>query len=349
MKTSLLRILFLATVLLSLLTAPTMAMASTPSLSLTMTPAGPGGATIATVALANVGDIGSFTLTLDLSAGIVLTLPASNWFTRGAYLPSQLFGIVDPKVELNTITESTARTKVFFDGFRPISSARNTAGTVTLQVNPSPMANPLPSRQLITLTGEYLSRSTNKVTAFSSATTTFIVTDTLTQLLTVKLAGSGSGSVNSVPPGIACISGTCSAPFDKDSKPKLVEAAGTDSTFGGWSGGGCSGDAVDCIVSMTADQTVTATFTLAQAVRLLTTIPAYYDFLQAAFSAATSNVTIQGRTTTMTENLTTDKAFTYTFKGGYNSDFSSQTGATTLQGKLTVIKGSLVVDRLIIK
>ena len=106
---------------------------------------------------------------------------------------------------------------------------------------------------------------------------------------------------------------------------------------------------MDCIVTMSTDQTVTASFTLAHAVRLLTTIPAYYDFLQAAFTAATSNVTIQGRTTTMTENLTTDKAITYTFKGGYNSDFTSQTGVTTLQGKLTVGKGSLVVDRLIIK
>jgi phosphate-selective porin len=81
---------------------------------------------------------------------------------------------------------------------------------------------------------------------------------------------------------------------------------------------------------------------MAQAVKLLTTIPAYYDFLQTAFSAATGNVTIHGRTTTLTENLTTDKAYQFILKGGFNADFTSQTGATTLQGKLTIGKGSLV-------
>jgi hypothetical protein len=346
MNTSTLRILFLSTMLTSLFFVATSALAATPNLALSLTPAGPGGTTAATVALSDVADIESFTLTMDFSAGNLLTLPASNWFSRGVYLPSRPFGATPPHVELNSITESTARTRVFFDGFKPYSTAKNAAGTVTIQVNPSTQVG---AQQPITLTGEYLSKSTNKVIGFSSATTTFTVTNVLTQLLTVKLAGSGTGSVNSVPPGIACTSGTCSASFNKDSKPKLLEAAGTESTFGGWSGGGCSGTAVECIVTMATDQTVTASFTLAQAVRLLTTIPAYYDFLQAAFSAATGSVTIQGRTTTMAENLTTDKMITYTFKGGYNSDFTSQTGATILQGKLTVGKGSLVVDRLIIR
>ena len=151
MKTSLLRIPFLATVLLSLLTAPTMVMASTPSLSLTLTPAGPGGTSTGTVALANVGDIESFTLSLDLSAGTLLTLPVSN---RGPYLPSNFFGTALPQVELNTITASTAQTRVFFDGFKPYSTAKNTAGTVTFQVTPSAQIG---AQQPITLTGEYLS------------------------------------------------------------------------------------------------------------------------------------------------------------------------------------------------
>ena len=49
----------------------------------------------------------------------------------------------------------------------------------------------------------------------------------------------------------------------------------------------------DCVIaSLLANTSINVTFTLAQAVRLLTTIPAYYDFLQAAFSAATGNVAV---------------------------------------------------------
>ena len=103
------------------------------------------------------------------------------------------------------------------------------------------------------------------------------------------------------------------------------------------------------IASLLANTSINVIFTLAQAVRLLTTIPAYYDFLQAAFSAATGNVTMQGRNTSLTETLTIDKVYLFILKGGYNADFTSQTGSTTLQGKVTVEKGSLVVDRLIIR
>lgn len=163
------------------------------------------------------------------------------------------------------------------------------------------------------------------------------------------MAGSGSGSVNSTPTGIACTSGTCIKNFDKDSTVKLMEAVGPNSTFGGWTGGGCSGTAVECNVTMATDQTVTATFTMAQAVRLLNTIPAYFDFLQTAFNSATGNVTIQGRATTLAEDLTISKGYIYTFKGGFNSDFSSQTGVTTIQGRVTIGKGGLNVDRLTIK
>jgi len=353
MKTSALRILFLATMLTTLLTAMPTVHAATPSLSLSLTPAGPGSQTTATVALAGVSDIESFTLTLDISDtsdGSILSLV--TYARDTSFLPSHQFGTSDPKLELNTIIASSAGTRVFFDGFKPFSSARNTAGTVTLQVSPSATvadstaACPLKNcRHKIILTGEYLSRSTQNIIAFSPVSMTFSVSDQ--PRLTVKV--DGSGAVNSAPTGIACTSGSCSAPFPKDASIQLMETPAQNATFTSWSGGGCSGADPTCTVTMSADQTVTATFSLAQAVRLLTTIPAYYDFLQAAFGAATGNVTIQGRAMTLTENLTIDKGYSYTFKGGFNGDFTSQTGATTLQGKLTVGTGSLVVERLIVR
>ncbi len=77
--------------------------------------------------------------------------------------------------------------------------------------------------------------------------------------LTVAKAGSGAGTVTSSPAGINCGS-TCSAPF----APVPVTLSATPaagSAFTGWSGGSCSGTG-NCQVQMSADQQVTATFTL---------------------------------------------------------------------------------------
>ena len=86
------------------------------------------------------------------------------------------------------------------------------------------------------------------------------------RLLTVALAGNGTGSIQSIPLGIVCrnIPGTvgsdCTELYDHGTMVRLSMAAlGPQSTFAGWSGGGCSGTA-PCDVSMTQAQTVTATF-----------------------------------------------------------------------------------------
>jgi uncharacterized delta-60 repeat protein len=76
--------------------------------------------------------------------------------------------------------------------------------------------------------------------------------------LTVTRAGTGAGSVQSSPAGIAC-DPTCSGAFDDGTSVTLSATAATGSTFAGWSGAGCSGTGT-CAVTMGADQTVTATF-----------------------------------------------------------------------------------------
>lgn len=77
--------------------------------------------------------------------------------------------------------------------------------------------------------------------------------------LTVTKAGAGIGTVSSSPSGISSCSATCSANFNADTVVILTASAGGGSTFSGWSGGGCSGTGT-CTVTMSAAQSVTATF-----------------------------------------------------------------------------------------
>ncbi len=74
----------------------------------------------------------------------------------------------------------------------------------------------------------------------------------------VAKSGTGSGSVQSSPQGIDC-GASCSGPFDDGSQVVLTGAAAAGSAFAGWSGAGCSGTGT-CTLTMSADQTVTATF-----------------------------------------------------------------------------------------
>jgi hypothetical protein len=74
--------------------------------------------------------------------------------------------------------------------------------------------------------------------------------------LTVSIAGAGSGTVTSVPPGISC-PGACVARFG--GQVTLTAPAAAGSTFAGWSGGACSGTST-CTAAMSSDETVVATF-----------------------------------------------------------------------------------------
>ena len=81
--------------------------------------------------------------------------------------------------------------------------------------------------------------------------------------LSVAKTGNGSGTVTSTPAGIACGT-TCSAAFPAGSSVTLTAAPAAGAAFAGWSGAGCSGTGT-CVVTMSADQSVTATFNLTTA------------------------------------------------------------------------------------
>jgi hypothetical protein len=92
-----------------------------------------------------------------------------------------------------------------------------------------------------------------------------------TYTLTVAKAGTGSGTVTSLPTGINC-GATCSAGYLAPTAVTLTAVPAAGSNFSGWSGA-CSGTAA-CAVSMSAAQSVTATFTLIPVATPLTVVKA---------------------------------------------------------------------------
>jgi len=76
---------------------------------------------------------------------------------------------------------------------------------------------------------------------------------------TLTVAESGPGTVASTPSGIDCGS-DCSEPYASGTVVTLTATPKNGSTFTGWSGGGCSGFARTCVVSMTAATLVSGTF-----------------------------------------------------------------------------------------
>lgn len=183
--------------------------------------------------------------------------------------------------------------------------------------------------------------------------------------LSINHAHTAAGSVNGggsiSGSGISCSSidgggttGTCSGSFSTGSTVTLAAAADANSTFSGWSGGGCSGTG-GCSFSIAADTTVTGTF--AGAYKAKIDGGNGYDTLTLTHSNAGDNAIIRARelhnATTLAvepfvENLTVTKPIT--LKGGYNAAFSSNTGLySTLAGLLTISSGSLTVENLVVK
>jgi subtilisin-like proprotein convertase family protein len=93
--------------------------------------------------------------------------------------------------------------------------------------------------------------------AAKTCTATFTL---ISHTLTVTVRGSASGTVTSSPTGISCSTGsTCTANYTNGTTVTLTEAPGSGASFKQW-GGACSGTATTCMVTMTANQSVTATF-----------------------------------------------------------------------------------------
>ena len=164
-------------------------------------------------------------------------------------------------------------------------------------------------------------------------------------ILTMTATGTGGGTVAPDNGTYITWSGkTGTAAFAKGTKAILTASPDNNSTFGGWSGAGCSGLAT-CELTMDAAKSVTATFNPLELVR---TDGSPHVTLTEAYGAAFNNSILQAKVHVFSEDLTLDKGTIFSLLGGFADDYGSQTGYTSLDGVLSIDTGGVTLDRLII-
>ncbi len=152
------------------------AQAAGEALSLTVSPALAGANTTAVVKILNPADVEAFSLELSFASGQTLSLPTTGWFTRGGYFPASPFGPA-PTADLNDYIDSTARTRVYLDGFNPTAGS-GAVGGVTFKVaaGAKPATPTVPAdSQVIALSGKFWSRSLQREITFLPITAEFTV------------------------------------------------------------------------------------------------------------------------------------------------------------------------------
>ena len=174
----------------------------------------------------------------------------------------------------------------------------------------------------------------------------------LLQTLTVTTSGTGSGSVNSNPAGIACVRGSsanCSALFA--GAVNLTATASSNSAFGGWSGA-CNGTG-SCSVTMDLARTVNAAFSLGPVqVQVSGSAAPYYSIDAALDAVATQGKTVSARNLVFLENVSMTSPVTILLSGGYSDAafVNRAAGAVTvIGGSLKIRSGTLKVDRVKVK
>jgi hypothetical protein len=161
--------------------------------------------------------------------------------------------------------------------------------------------------------------------------------------------GNGGGEVTSTPTGIACGT-TCSADFVWNTPLTLKASPFEYSLFTGWTDLVCLGTTPDCAFFVLAPASVTANFDFDSAHSVQADGPplTYYPSLQKSFDDVASGI-IRAWSVTFNENLSHNRPVNITLLGGQNEGYSAQTGTTTIKGNLNISKGSLTVDRVIVK
>jgi hypothetical protein len=75
----------------------------------------------------------------------------------------------------------------------------------------------------------------------------------------------------------------------------------------------------------------------------------YYTTIQAAYDAANNSQIVQLLEMEFNENVAFDRDIDFSLQGGYECGFSSYPGLTKLHGRLTITKGTVQVDKIIIR
>lgn len=176
---------------------------------------------------------------------------------------------------------------------------------------------------------------------------------TVQQTLSVTTAGAGTGTVTSSPAGISCQSGSltgCSDDFDKSTSVTLVATpSSSTSVFSGWTGA-CTASSGDCVVTMDADKSATATFAAASYLKLINgATETSYALLSDAYAAAATGNTIKAKAMDFTGPFNFNRAISVILSGGYDSDFNLVSGYTSLLNGLTISLGSVTVSGVTIE
>jgi hypothetical protein len=170
-------------------------------------------------------------------------------------------------------------------------------------------------------------------------------------MLTVTIAGSGTGAVNSNPSGIACTSSTspCSAAFTNLSEITLSATPDWKSLNGVFNVG-CSGTG-SCSFNINDDTEVTATFNPNYQSAVVGMLMLEYATLTEAYANVTVDSNLAAHPYTFTEGLTLNRDIAVNFYGGMGDMYLSHVpdAFTILQGTLEIQQGSLLVDSLIIQ
>jgi len=161
--------------------------------------------------------------------------------------------------------------------------------------------------------------------------------------LQLGISGSGGGSVNSLPGGIACTGGVCTASFLQGSTVTLVQLPDSNSLFSGWSGA-CTNPTGNCVVAMSGPKSISSAFTASAPLRLVGSTTTDFALLQAAYDAAQAVNVILGRDVVLTGDLVANTAKTVTLNGGYDPAFASRSGNFVLGGRMLIRGGKVIAS-----
>jgi len=299
-------------------------------------------------AVSNVRYNGSGTVPTNAATyAIVVDCAANGGFSATSNVAAGNFIINSADQAIGTITFTPASLVV--SGTTTVSATATSGLTVNFSSNTEAVCTVSGS----TVTG--VSAGTCTIKAIQAGNGNFNAAPDATQslevtggssnvTLTVTLAGTGSGTVNSVPSGAIACPGDCSELYASGAEVTLTATPAAMATFAGWSGGSCSGIG-DCVFNITADSGVTATFDPSPLVMLPG--PFFYATIQDAYSAAVADAVLKVRNQTFSENLVFNGA-NVTFDGGYDALWAVG-GFTTIHGDVTITNGGITVSNMIIE
>lgn len=189
------------------------------------------------------------------------------------------------------------------------------------------------------------------VTSSSNFTVTAPVVD---RTLTVSLASDtyGTGKVT-VTGKDDCTVSPCNYTFTHGTVVDLTAVPDTPSAFVVWTGGVCTDpNATVCSVTMDADKSYTANFSLKQVKNETKII--YYSTLLEALTAADSGNEIRAHDSLQEPSLSYNRGgITVKIAGGYNNAFDQRNlpsmTYTDIASPLTIQSGTLILDQIIVK